>query len=196
MSSSRTHNLMVFLNGTFWSISVALEQSVSLRERTTLMGVLISMLSAISDENSGPDDPISLMLEAATRTLRHQEVVQSSVGTMQSKMETLLQGGWHGRAQVDFLRLRINGARLSEQKTSSSFGSLLKSWIQKHSQLSTHHSESLLTGDSGLSPSPTFIPMGSNLSLEWYLSWLNGENSLLDMIQEVSHASPSRPCGA
>ncbi|MGL9687642.1 MAG: hypothetical protein ACQBVK_02530, partial [Candidatus Phytoplasma sp. TWB_XP] len=102
--------------GPFQTICQQLELSVSSDEKITLMAVLTSMLLWISDERSNPDDPISLMSEAATQTLRHLEVVRSAVTTMQSKMEMLLQAGWRGRAEVDYLKLRINGAKLSRQK--------------------------------------------------------------------------------
>jgi len=102
--------------GPFQTICQRLELSVSSDEKITLMEVLTSMLLWISEERSNPDDPISLMSEATTQTLRHLEVVRSSVMTMQSRMETLLQGGWRGRAEGESLNLRKSGAKLSRQK--------------------------------------------------------------------------------
>lgn len=167
----------------FQTICRRLERSVSSDEKITLMEVLTSMLFWISEGRSNPDDPISLMSEATTRTLRHLEVVRESVTTMQSRMETLLQGGWRGRAEVDYLKLRINGARLSRQKVETSFLTCFESWIQRHLSLVGRSSTSTPTPPTPPSPNPMWVPMGSNLSLEWFLSWLDGENSLLEIIR-------------
>jgi len=183
MSSSRMRSLATYLNGPFSSISAALELSASLAEKIMLLKVLTSMFSAISDESSGPDDLTFLMSMAATQTLCHLEVVQSSVGTMQSRMETLLQEGWGGRAQVDFLRLRISGARLSAQKVGTSFSDLYKNWTQSLSSSDTANFSTTPTGTTPKSENPMWVPMVSNLTLEWYLTWLHGEESLLEMIQ-------------
>jgi hypothetical protein len=157
--------------------------SASSAERNMLMEVITSMFSSISDGNFDLDDPISLMLEVTTRTHRHLMDVRRTVTTMQSRMETLSQGAWRGRAEIDLLKLKISGAQFSERKTSNSFGTLLAAWLQKNWSVNIATSEPLPTGDSNLNHNSTFIRMGSNLSWEWYLSWLHGEESLLREIQ-------------
>lgn len=172
-----------FLNGPFWTIFQALELSASLDEKITLMEVLTSMFSVISDPRNNPDEPISLMSTATTQTLSHLGVVRTAVTTMQSKMETLLQGGYRGRAEVDFLKLKIHGARLSAQKVERSFLTCFEAWIRKHSSPSGLSSTGTQTQPTPNDTNPMWVPLGSNLSLEWYLSWLDGEESLLRMIQ-------------
>lgn len=182
MSSSHTLNLQAFLSGPFSTISVLLERSASLPERIMLMEVLISTFSAISDEKSSLDDPITLMSRASTQTLSHLVDVQEKVGIMRQKMETLLQGAWRGRAEVDFLRLRINGAKLSAQKVERSFLTCYANWIRR---LLLPNGPSLIdtqTQPTPLEQNPMWVPLGSNLSLEWYLSWLDGEESLLRLL--------------
>lgn len=183
MSSSLTLNLESFLSGPFWTIFQALEQSVSSDEKITLMEVLISTFSLISAEKNSPDEEITLMLEAITRTLSHQKVVQRAVGTMRQKTETLLQGGWGGRAQVDFLKLRMHGARLSAQKVERSFLTLFGNWIQRALCSNTKRSSDTPTSFMPRTENPMWVPMGSGLSWEWYLSWMSGEESLLETIQ-------------
>ncbi|WGO62808.1 hypothetical protein [Genomoviridae sp.] len=182
MSSSLTLSLATFLNGPFLTISRLLELSASLDERITLMEVLISMFSAISDERSNPDDPISLMSMATTQTLSHLVDVREKVGTMRQRMDSLLQGAWRGRAEVDFLQLRINGARLSAQKVEKSFLTCYGNWIRRPSSPNGPNSTDTQTPPTPSSMSPMWVPLGSNLSLEWYLSWLDGEENLLRMI--------------
>ena len=140
-------------------------------------------VEAISDGNFDHDDKTCLMSMATTQTFNHLEVVRSSVTTMQSRMEMLLQGGWQGRAQVDFLKLRISGAKLSAQKVGSSFSSLFSDWTRSLSSSDTGNCSTMPTGTTPKESSPMWVPLGSNLSLEWYLSWLDGEESLLEMIR-------------
>ncbi|MGL9687928.1 MAG: hypothetical protein ACQBVK_04170, partial [Candidatus Phytoplasma sp. TWB_XP] len=167
----------------FWTIFQALEQSVSSDEKITLLRVLISTFSLISEERSNPDEQITLMLEAITRTLSHLEVVQRAVGTMRQRMEMLLQAGWGGRAQVDLLKLKIHGAKLSGQKVERSFLTLFGNWIQRALCSNTKKSSDTPTSFTPKTENPMWVPMGSGLSWEWYLSWMNGEESLLETIQ-------------
>ena len=146
------------------------------------MEVLISMFSAISDERSSPDDPITLMSKATTQTLCHLVDVREKVGIMRQKMETLLQGAWRGRAEVDFLRLRINGAKLSAQKVERSFLTCYANWIRRLSSPGGPNSTDTPTPSTPIDTNPMWVPLGSNLSLEWFLSWLDGEESLLRLI--------------
>ncbi|WGO62801.1 hypothetical protein [Genomoviridae sp.] len=183
MFSSPTLNAARSLSGTFSTISRLLEVSVSLDEKITLMEVLTSMFSSILEGRSSPDDPIFLMSEATTRTLCHLEVVRKAVGTMRQKTETLLQGGWQGRAQIDFLQLRISGALSSMRKVEKSFLTSYANWIQRHLFSDTESCWNTPTDTSPNGSNPMWVPLGSNLSLEWYLSWLDGEESLLQMIQ-------------
>jgi len=183
MSSSLTLNLENFLSGPFWTIFQALELSVSSVEKITLLRVLTSMFSLILDEKNNLDEQITLMSEAITRTLCHLEVVQKAVGIMRQKTEMLLQAGWGGRAQVDLLELKIRGAKSSGQKVERSFLTLFGNWIQRTLCSDTKKSSDMPTSSTPKTENPMWVPMGSGLSWEWYLSWMHGEESLLEEIQ-------------
>jgi len=133
------------------------------------------------DENFDPDEPIILMSEATTRTLRHQEAVLEKVTIMRQKMETLWLGDLHGQAQNQLLRLRISGALSAERKMSQIFGNLLRNWILRHSPQTSAISGDLSIGGLNQSEWSMNTQVGSNLTLEQYLTSLYGEMRLLEM---------------
>ncbi|WGO62812.1 hypothetical protein [Genomoviridae sp.] len=183
MSSSHTLKAAILMQPTFSHVSRLLEENASLDERIMLMGVLISMFSSILEGRNNHDDPIFLMSVVVTRTLCHLEVVQTAVTTMQSRMEISLEEHSSGRAEVEFLRLRISGALSSMRKVERSFWTSFANWIQRHLFYGIGNCWNTPTSTSPSELNPTWVPMGSNLSLEWYLSWLDGKESLLAMIQ-------------
>nr|QTE03623.1 MAG: replication-associated protein [Fringilla montifringilla Genomoviridae sp.] len=182
MSFLPTHSAATLMHGPLMTIWHSLVVSVSLDESITLMGVLISMLSAISPGSFVQDDPMSLMLEASTLTLRHLEEGRRAVTTMRSKMETWSLEGYLGRAEEEFTRMCLRGALLSVKKVRESFGNVLHDWIHVRCAPITTASEHMRTGATDPLLWSTNIPPGSNLSSEWYLSWLSGERSLLELI--------------
>lgn len=140
------------------------------------------MLSAISPGSLDPDDPMSLMLEAAIRTSAHLTVVLTTVGTMRQKMETWSQEGYLGRAEEEFTKMCLRGALSSGKKVRASFGNVLHDWILRRCAPITAASEHMQTGSIDPLLFSMNIPPGSNLSSEMYLSWLSGEISLLELI--------------
>lgn len=181
-SLSLTPSAARLIHGPLTITSRLLEESVSSDERITLMAALISMLSSISDENSEAEGPGYLMFLASIRTLRHLEEARRVVTTTRSRMETWSQEGSSGQAGMRLAEMAANGARLSALRVSQSFGQTLNGWIRRHFVPTTGTSENLPIGVTNPSPRYTSIPEGSILSLEWYLTWLNGESSLLVML--------------
>ncbi|ASH99168.1 putative ORF3 protein [Giant panda associated gemycircularvirus] len=191
MSSLPTHSAAILMHGPLMTISHFLAASASLDESCTLMEVLISMLSAISPGNFDLDDPMFLMLRAATLTLNHLEEGRRAVTTMRSKMEMWSLEGSSGRAEEEFTKMCLRGALLSVRKVRGTFGNVLHDWIRVRCAPTTTHFEHMQTGATNPPLYDTNIPPGSNLNSEWYLSWLAGERSLLELI-----GNEVRPCGA
>uniref|UniRef100_A0A8E7G2H2 Replication-associated protein n=1 Tax=Zosterops erythropleurus Genomoviridae sp. TaxID=2814957 RepID=A0A8E7G2H2_9VIRU len=183
-SLSLTPSAGTLIHGPLTTISLIWERSASLEERITLMRVLISMLSSISAASSDPETPANLMCTAAIRTFHHQKASRKVVMTTRSRMETLSQEGSHGQASMELCRMAISGAKSSELRVSNYFGNVLNDWIQRHFAPITETSENSPIGDIDLYRRSTSIPPGSILSLEWYLSWLHGEDSVLTMIPQ------------
>jgi len=182
MSSLPTHSAATLMHGPLMTIWHFLAVSVSLDESCMLMEVLISMLSAISPESFDPEDPMSLMLQATTLTLRHLEEGRNAVTTMRSKMEMWSPEDSLGRAEEEFTKMCLRGALSSVKKVRASFGNVLHDWIHVRCAPITTASEHMRTGSTDPLLFSTNIPPGSNLSSEWYLSWLSGERSLLELI--------------
>lgn len=181
-SSSRTLSQRGLMSGPLTTISRHLVQNASLQERIMLLEVLISTLSLLSSGSFDPDDPISLMLEASIRTLAHLEATQEAVTTMQSRMARSSQEGLSVLAEVEFQRLQLRGIGLSQLQVLENFGTLFESWLQRRLSSDGKRSRDSLVTSSPKSARPTFIQSGSNLSWEWYLSWMSGEETLLRLI--------------
>ena len=181
--SSLTVSPRGLMSGPLTTISRHLVQNASLPERIMLIEVLISTLSLLSSENFDPDDPISLMLEASIRTLRHLEATRQAATTMQQNMETSLREGSSVLAEVEFQRLQLRGIGLSQLQVVENFGILFESWLQRRLSSDGERSRDTLGTNLPKKGRPTFIQSGSNLSWEWYLSWLSGEETLLTLIE-------------
>lgn len=162
-----------------------LERSASLEGNLTLMEVLTSMLSWILDDGTLQEEPTRLMLEATIQTSRHLEAVQKAVTTTQRKKATLLQAGLSDRAEVAYLEMIISGMRSSTNQTNSRFGSVFRGWIQRQQLPSSLSYELTPRGPMLFSLSDTNETLTTPLTLEWYLSWIDGEGSLLEMIDKV-----------
>lgn len=181
-SLSLTPSAATLIHGPLAITSRLLEESVSSDERITLMGVLICMLSSISDESTDQDGPAYLMFLAAIQTLRHLEEARRVVTTMRSRMGTSSPEVSNGRAEERLREMAANGAKLSALRVSQNFGQTLNGWIRRHFVRTTGTSGNLPIGVTNPNPRYTSIPEGSVLNLEWYLTWLSGESSLLVML--------------
>ena len=162
-----------------------LELSVSSDANLTLMEVLTSMLSWILDDGTLQEEPTRLMLEATIQTSRHLEAVQKAVAITRRKKATLLQAGLSDRAEVAYLEMIISGMRSSTNQTISRFGSVFRGWIQRQQLPSSLSYELTPRGPMLFSLSDTNETLTTPLTLEWYLSWIDGEGSLLEMIDKV-----------
>lgn len=180
--SSPTVSLRDLMNGPLSIISHHLGRSASLQERIMLMEVLISTLSSHSRGSFDPDEPISLMLTAATRTLSHLEATRAAATITQSNMERSSQEGSSVLAEVEFLRLQLRGIGLSQLQVLENFASLFENWRRRRLSSGTARSNHSSLLSSPRNARPTFIPAGSNLSWEWYLSWMHGEETLLQLL--------------
>lgn len=191
MLSSHTVNVEDLILGPLQTISTCFERSASLDERNTLMEVLISMLSSISEDVFDPDEPTSLMYQATIQTYRHLSELRRVDGTMQSRMVTLSLEGLQGRAEWELLRIARSGMKSRTLRMMELFGSVLYGWIRKRSLRPTPTSTSSPNGDTLRLPGDTRIHLGSNLSWEWYQSWIAGENSVLEQIDLEVNGSPA-----
>lgn len=143
------------------------------------------MLSSILDEGTLPESSTRLMLEASIQTSLHLEGVLKAATTMQRKKATLLQAGLSDRAEVAYLEMTISGMRSSTNQTNSRFGSVFRGWIQRLQLPSSLSYELMPRGPMLFSLSDTNQTLTTPLTLEWYLSWIDGEGSLLEMVAKV-----------
>lgn len=162
-----------------------LELSVSSDANLTLMEVLTSMLSSILADGTLPEEATRLMLEATIQTSHHLVAVQKAVGITRQKRETLLREGLNDRAEVAYLEMITSGMRSSTNQTSQRFGSVFRGWIQRQQLPSSLSYELTPRGPMLFSLSNTNQTLSTPLTLEWYLSWIDGEGSLLEMIDKV-----------
>lgn len=184
MPSSLTRNLAILMRDLLWSIYRGYTQSASLDEKIMWMEALICTLSAISVEGFDHDEPMSLMWEAAIQTSAFLTEVQTQVTTMRSRMVMLSEGDSNDQVELEFTRMSQHGLLSIEAQMSHRFGNLLHDSIQKHCAPITETSELMSTGDTTpLSMRSMFIPGGSCLSWEWYLTWLDGEKSVLELLE-------------
>lgn len=199
----RTRNLTASMSGPLMTISDHLERSVSWPERTMLLEVLISMFSAISDENFDHDEPTSLMLEASTRTLNGLSAILARVHSTRARMEILLQEDSTSLASplVLFQQLKIRGLLLSARRVNENFSNLLRTSVLGTSSRDLGACTPTQSGNGPNWLNHMRVPPGSPLQMELFLTWLAGEVQLWNT--EVSYLvrrsgethGPSRPSG-
>jgi hypothetical protein len=160
----------------------ALERSVSLPERITLMEVLTSTLSLISGVSSGPETVEYLMWKASTQTLAHLEAIQEADTTMRRRMEISSRGVSRGRAEEELLRLRLHGIGSSLRHVLKLFETTFGNWLRKKLYSGPERSNTISPRNTLSRDLPTFIQWDSSLTWEWYLTWLSGEDSVLTSI--------------
>lgn len=105
------------------------------------------MLSSCSTESLSQEMSVSSMLEVTTRTLSAATEHQRRVGIMRQKMETLWQEVSHGQAQAEFLRLAINGLKLSWRRIETNFLTAARGWLLGHFCVHSCHFAHTLIGD-------------------------------------------------
>ncbi len=135
------------------------------------------MFSAISDESSDPEEPTSLMLTAATRTLSVLKRIQRRVQNTRSRMEKLLlEDSMSANSPlVSYQSLKTRGLLFSVRKINENFLSLLRSSCLGISSPDSNRSRPLRSGG-GLSwENHMQVPPGSPLQMELFLTWLNTE---------------------
>lgn len=197
-----TLNLMASMNGPLMTISDHLERSVSWPERIMLLEVLISMFSAISDESFDPDEPISLMLEASTRTLNGLSAILVRVQNTRARMEMLLQEDSMSLDSplVLFQQLKIRGLLLSARRVNENFSNLLRTSVHGTSSPNSGVFTHTPSGGSQNWQNHMRIPPGSVLQMELFLTWLAGElelwNTQVSLVRRSGEThGPSRPWG-
>ncbi|ASH99159.1 putative ORF3 protein [Gemycircularvirus giapa2] len=176
----RTHSVTVSMSGPLTTILDHLERSVSWHERTMLMEVLISMFSAISDENFDHDEPTSLMLTASTRTLNGLSGILKRVHITRAKTEILLQEDSMSLDSplVLFQQLKTRGLLLSARRVNENFLSLLRTSVLGISSPSLGVCTPTQNGSGPSWGNHMRVPPGSPLQMELFLSWLDGELKL------------------
>lgn len=183
-----------------------LELSASLDEKITKMEEFTSMLSLCSTESLSQEMSVSSMLEVVTQTLSAATEHQRRVGIMRLKMETLWQEVSHGQAQAEFLRMAIDGLKLSWQRIEKNFLIAARGWLLGHFCVHSPHFAPMLIGDTESTRPHTSHLKGWDSQRSIIQSSILGWNKTWDLLEEQVRPLPSGgpgiseldlgPCGA
>lgn len=162
-----------------------------------LMEVLISMFSAILDENSDHDEPTFLMWTAAIRTSSGLRKILEKVQRTRAKTEILLQEGSRSLScpLVLFQQLKTRGLLSSARRVNENFLMLLRTSVLG---ISSPNSDLSMHSHGGSGPSwenHMRVPPGSPLQMELFLSWLDTELKLWETEVSVPPSLARRAAG-
>lgn len=174
MSSSRTPNAEPWIRGLYTTLLHHFQLSVSLDERATLMEVLISTLSWISDDASTSGTLDASMLTASTRIYNHAVEHLKRCSTMRSRTETLLREASVPSSTIRFRDLTLSGLESQMHQLWMSFGTLFESWHHERFVATTNRCGPMPTGtiDPQLLHTSTLRPF--SLALREFRNSMNG----------------------
>jgi len=195
MPSLPMHNAEISVGLMFVHTFQALQESASSEKKHTLMEAVIFTCSYTGNGNFDAEDPMFLMSEVATRTLSEISGIQERLGIMSSRRGASSPGVYStGRAEQELVRLATCGMTSWMQTIWTSFSVVFGSWIQKHFARAIQHYGHTETTLTLQRLSRTSAQPGSNLHLEQYLTWLDGQHRIW-VLQEVSVGGPRRMWG-
>src|SRR3954447_934617 len=169
------HNAMDLIRIELSNVLETMEENVSWEKKITAMDTFTTMYSAILETNFEADTVMFSMLTVSIQTSKLLKEVQKQVGTMQQRMEILLQEASQNQWKLQLNEMMTSGLLCVISQMRQYFGTVARIWYRRISSQTLSHSRNTQTGNLTSLVWNTKHLVQCDSTTKAYMSWMIGQ---------------------